>query len=588
MRIIKAFPVLYLSLSQSLCLNICAQTITTIAGNGMSGTLDGPALSATFNRPVHAVPDSKGNIFITDYDNHCIRKLDTNGIVSTFAGTKGVIGFQDGLGANARFYRPVHMVIDANDNLYVCDAKNHAIRKIASNGMVTTLAGNGTGGLLDGIGNGARFNHPYSICFDQNGDLIISDRFNHAIRKLNPNSGQVVTLAGGTAGYQNGPLAIAKFDAPHGLVHDGNGTIYLVDRDNACIRKINNGSVSTHAGSGIVGFQDGALTQAKFNIPIGIERDIYGSLYVTDSQNHALRKITGNQVITIAGNGQLGFQNGNALANCLNGPHGIWVSQDSCPKILIADQFNHAVRVLTNFNTDFMPDTLSFCPEGGKVGSTLPLTNIMWSSGANTDSISVSQSGFYWLSGELNGCTYADTFFVDLSGEQLMPISIQVTICDGDIYTVQIPQLPNQNITWFDGSNALTRTFSSTGSYWVTRTAPCDTLTDTISITVINCDTIPPPPPDTISRIFVPNVFTPNNDGINDFFLIQGTGINDYHIAIFNRWGTLLYESKNMSEAWDGTSTGTDIVEGVYTYLITYRTWNDKYREEYGHVTVFR
>jgi gliding motility-associated-like protein len=211
-----------------------------------------------------------------------------------------------------------------------------------------------------------------------------------------------------------------------------------------------------------------------------------------------------------------------------------------------------------------------------------------WSTGSNADSIMVSSPGTYFVTMDSAGCIKNDTIIVAQNNDMLNPISTSETICDGDIYTVQIPQLPNQNITWYDGSNALTRTFSSTGSYWVTRTAPCDTLTDTISITVINCDTIPPPPPDTISRIFVPNVFTPNNDGINDFFLIQGTGINDYHIAIFNRWGTLLYESKNMSEAWDGTSNGTDIVEGVYTYLITYRTWNDKYREEYGHVTVFR
>jgi gliding motility-associated-like protein len=211
-----------------------------------------------------------------------------------------------------------------------------------------------------------------------------------------------------------------------------------------------------------------------------------------------------------------------------------------------------------------------------------------WSTGSNANSIMVSSPGTYFVTMDSAGCIKNDTIIVAQNNDMLNPISTSETICDGDIYTVQIPQLPNQSINWFDGSNALTRTFSSTGNYWVTRTAPCDTLTDTISITVINCDTIPPPPADTISRIFIPNVFTPNNDGINDFFLIQGTGINDYHIAIFNRWGTLLYESKNMSEAWDGTSNGTDIVEGVYTYLIIYRTWNDKYREEYGHVTVFR
>ncbi len=565
-----------------------SQTITTIAGNGNLGTQDGPALNATFNRTNHAVPDSKGNIFITDYDNHCIRKLDTNGIVTTFAGMKGVIGFQDGTGSNARFYRPVHMVIDNNDNLYVCDAKNHAIRRISPNATVTTLAGNGLNGLVDGSGSSAKFDHPYSICFDQNGDLIISDRFNHALRKLNPTSGQVTTISGGVAGYQDGPLATAKFDAPHGLVHDGSGTIYLVDRDNACVRKISNGMVSTYAGSGNIGFQDGSLTQAKFNTPIGIGMDIYGNLYVSDLNNHAIRKVTSSQVTTVAGNGQSGYQNGNPLSSCLDRPHGLWVSKDSCVSVLIADQFNHAIRLLAVVNSNFMPDTLSFCPAGGYVKTPIALNNIAWNTGASTDSIFVSQSGSYWVSGQTAGCFYADTFYVELSGSQLVSISADETICDGDDFTVTIPVQPNELVNWFDGSSALTRTFSSTGSYWVTRTIPCDTINDTISITVIDCDTIPLSPGDTTTRIFIPNVFTPNNDGNNDFFVVQGTGINDYHIVIFNRWGTKLFESDDLFEHWDGQYNGEPVSDGVYVYLIKYRTWNRKYREEYGHVTVFR
>jgi gliding motility-associated-like protein len=633
--------------------------INTLAGTGSMGQQDGPALSASFNRILFAIPDSKGNIFISDYDNHCIRKLDTNGMVTTFVGLKGTSGFADGTGTQARFYRPFYMVIDSNDVIYLCDAKNHAIRKITPTGVVSTLAGNGTVGFIDGVGNSARLNHPYGICFDQNQNLVFTDRFNHAVRRLDLNNNQVTTLSSTSgSGFQNGILSSSRFDAPHGIVHDGNGNFYVADRDNNRARKISSANmVTTLAGNGNAGFQDGPLLSSTFSIMSGIAIDAYGNIYIGDYGNHAIRMITTTQVTTIAGNGLSGFQNGNPLTNCLTNPHGIWVSQDSCPRILIGDHFNHSLRELYT-KQSLLDDTLSTCSSGIYVTLPTGVSNVLWSTGSNADSIFINQTGSYWVAGAIANCSFADTFQVEIQNLSLTSISNTYSICPGSSYTVQIPQVssqqivwfdgsadstrtfsspgsywvtritpcdtltdtidiietgpvftsvsqshticdfedvtiqlpvvPNQSINWFDGSNALTRTFSSTGNYWVTRTAPCDTLTDTISITVINCDTIPPPPADTISRIFIPNVFTPNNDGINDFFLIQGTGINDYHIAIFNRWGTLLYESKNMSEAWDGTSNGTDIVEGVYTYLIIYRTWNDKYREEYGHVTVFR
>jgi len=266
-------------------------TVTTIAGTGAIGTLDGPALTATFRYPDGAVTDSQGNIFISDQSNHKIRKLATDGMVSTFAGS-GVAGFLDGTGTTAKFYYPAGMAIDANDNLYVADYSNHRIRKITPSGVVTTYAGLATVGAIDGNVSVAQFNGPTGVGVDALGNVFVADYNNHKIRKITT-LGEVSTVAGtGIAGAANGSSATASFNHPAIVAVDVNNTLFITDEGNNKIRKISAaGEVSTLAGTGTVGVNDGVADAATFKGPTGICVVASGTVYIADYGNHKIRKI---------------------------------------------------------------------------------------------------------------------------------------------------------------------------------------------------------------------------------------------------------------------------------------------------------
>lgn len=266
-------------------------TVTTIAGTGAIGSLDGPALTATFRYPDGAVVDSQGNIFISDQSNHKIRKIDTGGMVSTFAGS-GASGFLDGTGIAAKFYYPAGMGIDANDNLYVADCYNHRIRKITSNGVVTTYAGLATAGVVDGNVSVAKFNRPTGLGVDVLGNVFVADYDNHKIRKIST-SGDVSTVAGtGVAGAIDGPPGTASFNHPAIVAADINNNLFITDEGNNKIRKISSiGEVTTFAGTGAIGANDGIANTATFKGSTGICVTASGMVYVADCLNHKIRKI---------------------------------------------------------------------------------------------------------------------------------------------------------------------------------------------------------------------------------------------------------------------------------------------------------
>lgn len=267
-------------------------TVTTIAGTGAIGTLDGPGLTATFRYPDGAVVDSQGNIFISDQSNHKIRKLATDGLVSTFAGS-GVAGFLDGAGTTAKFYYPAGMAIDTDDNLYVADYSNHRIRKITPGGVVTTYAGLATAGAVDGNVSVAKFNGPTGVGVDTSGNVFVADYWNHKIRKITP-SGDVSTVAGtGIAGAADGSSATASFNHPAIVAVDAHNTLFITDEGNNKIRKINSfNEVTTFAGTGTAGAVDGIANTAAFNGPTGVCVENSGTVCVADYANHKIRKIT--------------------------------------------------------------------------------------------------------------------------------------------------------------------------------------------------------------------------------------------------------------------------------------------------------
>jgi len=267
-------------------------------------------------KPHGVAVDKLGNVYIGDNGNHAVLKVATNGVVTLIAGN-GSVGFKDGNGTNASFDKASDLVLDARGNIILADSYgnnsgNNAMRKISPSGVVTTLAGNGTAGFKDGIGTNANFSIPNAIDIDKYDNIYAAELSNHAIRKIDTN-GVVTTLAGnGTAGFKDGIGTNASFRGPLGVAVDLSGNIYVGDTGNNAIRKIDtNGVVTTIAGNGTAGFKDGIGTNASFNAPNGLRVDKSYNIYVVDTGNNVIRKIDTNGVVTtIAGNGMAGFKDG--------------------------------------------------------------------------------------------------------------------------------------------------------------------------------------------------------------------------------------------------------------------------------------
>ena len=277
-----------------------AGVVTTFAGlAGNPGSTDGTGTAARFTNPVGLVLDSAGNLYVSEIGNHTIRKVSPAGVVTTFAGVAGSTGSADGTGSAARFNLPQELAIDSSDNLYLADGGNHLIRKITLGGVVSTLAGSTTPGSADGTGAAARFNGPNGVAVDSAGNVYVADSINQTIRKITP-AGVVTTLAGTATPYNgsngssaDGTGAAAGFNYPTGVAVDAAGNVFVADQNNRKIRMVTPaGVVTTLAGSGTAGSVDGVGASAQFNQPQRIAFDAFGSLYVTDTSNQTIRKMT--------------------------------------------------------------------------------------------------------------------------------------------------------------------------------------------------------------------------------------------------------------------------------------------------------
>lgn len=270
-----------------------AGVVTTFAGSGTAGFANGTGTAATFNQPYSLTIDAAGNIYVGDRLNHSIRKITPAAVVTTLAGD-GTAGNVNGTGSGARFNEPLGVAADAAGNIFVADFINNVIRKVTPAGVATTFAGSGGNGLVDGTTTAAAFNNPFGLAFDAAGNLYVSDYYNHAIRKITA-AGVVTTVAGnGTPGTTDGTGAAARFSLPTGLAVDGSGNIYVCDLQNNTIRKITSaGVVTTIAGTaGTTGTTDGNGSSAYFNKPIGMCPDFTSNtMYIADFENHRIRKI---------------------------------------------------------------------------------------------------------------------------------------------------------------------------------------------------------------------------------------------------------------------------------------------------------
>jgi sugar lactone lactonase YvrE len=325
---------------------------STLAGEAkVGGYTNGLATVARFRCPNGLAVDGTGNLYVADTANQSIRKIEASGLVITLAGSAHKHGTKDGVGEVARFYGPFGIAVDAAGNLFVADTGNNTIRKILPDGTVTTLAGGaGQPGNSDGAWLSARFRNPWGVAVEPDGDMVVADSSNDSIRKLTT-SGMVYTLAGqpGTIGCLDGFGDNAQFNNPSAVAEDAAGNIYVSDSGNDVIRKITPSRVvSTLAGSaGNAGSADGNGAVARFWNPQGLAVDGTGNIYVADTGNNAIRKISPmGQVTTIAGlAGSAGSANGPGPQARFNGPAGIAVDKDG--NLYVADTNNHTVRKIT-------------------------------------------------------------------------------------------------------------------------------------------------------------------------------------------------------------------------------------------------
>ena len=315
--------------------------VTTLAGSGVAGFADGTGSAAKFYHPRGVAVDSSGTVYAVDRSNHRIRKITPAGVVTTFAGS-GVAGFADGTGAAAQFNYPAGVAVDSSGTVYVADGGNHRIRKISPVGVVTTLAGSGVAGFADGTGAAAQFNYSQDVAVDSSGAVYIADYGNNSIRKITP-AGVVTTFAGSTIGFADGTGSAAQFNRPQGVAVDSSGTVYVGDTGNNRVRKITPAGVVTNfAGSGTVGSADGTGGAAQFYRPEGVAVDSSGTVYVVDAANHRIRKITPAGVVTTLAGSTAGFADGTGAAAQFSWPNGVAV--DSSGTVYVGDDSNNRIR----------------------------------------------------------------------------------------------------------------------------------------------------------------------------------------------------------------------------------------------------
>jgi sugar lactone lactonase YvrE len=314
--------------------------VTTLAGNEDSGFVNGTGTESMFYSPQGIAVDSLSNVYVADTNNNVIRKIDTLGEVSTFAGS--VYGYSDGSNASVKFASPQGLAVDSDNNVYVADTSNKRIRKISA-GNVTTIAGNGVFGYYDSNGTAAQFAYPTGVVFYNSATLYVIDQLNDKIRKINA-IGDVTTIAGFLE-YKDGNGTAALFQEPFGIAVDkSNNTIYIADTSNQRIRKINsNGDVTTLAGSGIQGYADGVGVSAQFNNPTGVAIDSSGNVFVADSGNFKIRKITPQGIVSTLAGSTGDYQDGTGSSAKFANPQGIAI--DSQNIIYVAE--NTHVRKVT-------------------------------------------------------------------------------------------------------------------------------------------------------------------------------------------------------------------------------------------------
>jgi len=401
--------------------DIATGLITTFAGSGSPGYSgdDGPATDATINYPKGLFADQSGNVFIADTLNHRIRKVDSDGIITPFAGD-GSSGYSGngGPATSASMDEPHGVAVDGLGNVYIADTKNHRIRMVDTSNTMNPFAGSGNNSYQestdeDVLATTASLNEPNGVYVDASGNVFIADTENCMIRKVDASTNRITRVAGAVSsgvpscGYSGdgGQATLAQLNKPHAVYVDIEGSIYIADDDNHRIRKVDfsTGIITTIAGNGVGGYggDGGPATSASIQNPKGVWVDESGNVLIADTENHRLRKVGINpeNITTVAGDGSGAYagDDGPATLASLKKPHAVCIHETSAPAYLvIADPSNQRIREV-NLNTGIIT----------KVAGTL------WS-GYNGDNILATWARLYYPFGvhvDASHNTYiADTY----------------------------------------------------------------------------------------------------------------------------------------------------------------------------------
>ena len=316
--------------------------VATLAGAGRPGVEDGKALAATFSDPFGVAVDNRGNVIIADAgESNRIRRITPKGDVAVMAGSGE--GFKDGSPAEAQFNTPSAIAIDKDSNLVIADTSNNRIRKLTADGRVITVAGTGVAGFADGAASEALFDGPIGVAVDKKGNIFVADSYNDRIRRISTD-GYVTTIAGaGSPGFSDAAAAEALFDTPCGVAVDDEGNLFVADTGNRAIRKLTTqGDVITIAGNAQAS-ADGQSNEFGFSRPVGIVVTHDRFLYITDSGRGQIMRITPEgQLSLYAGIGS-GYGEGRKAR--FNGPTGIAVDREG--NLYVADSQNYLIRIVS-------------------------------------------------------------------------------------------------------------------------------------------------------------------------------------------------------------------------------------------------
>jgi hypothetical protein len=469
-----------------------AQIITTIAGNGTAANAGdgGPATAAELNSPVGLAGDASGNIYIAAGAR--IRKVTSSGTISTFAGM-GFSGFSGngGQATAAELSGPADVVVDASGNVYIADAANARIRKVNTSGIISTYAGTTVAGFSGdgGPATAAELNNPLGIAVDISGNVYIAEQGNDRVRMIST-SGIISTIAGtGTHGYSgdSGPATAAELFFPYGVAIDSLGNVYIADEMNFRIRMVStSGIISTFAGNGVGGSSGngGPATAAELDMPTGVRQDGLRNIYIVDNGTARIRKVnTSGVILSVAGSGTSGFSGdaGQATAAKLSNPRK--VAFDNVGNLYIADDANERIRIVYLTLNVVATVTGNVSCNGGSTGSasviasngTTPYT-YSWSGGQTTSSVTSLSAGTYTATvTDLDGVKGSAT--VTITQPTALTVSASVTAnvscnggTNGSVSSTPSSGTSPYTYSWSGGGTNSTKTGLTAGTYTITIT----------------------------------------------------------------------------------------------------------------------